>query len=280
MTLFNTDDLDLDAYLSRIAFDRGNGPAGRPPDLATLQQLALLHPCAIAFENLNPLLRRPVRLDIGSIQQKLVRDGRGGWCFEHNLLLGTALRALGYDVAGLAARVAWNVPPGVVRGRSHMVLHVTIEGQSFIVDSGFGGSTPTGPLRLEAGVEQTSPHEPLRLTAVGTGFLLEAKLEHTWKALYTFDLQPQVLADYEMPNWYLCTHPESHFLGALVAARVQRDRRYALRNADLAVHFPNGVTERRMLASGAEIRQALEDLFNIRVPAGADVDAALARAVA
>jgi N-hydroxyarylamine O-acetyltransferase len=280
VTPFNTDDLDLDAYLSRIAFDRGNGPAGRPPDLATLQQLALLHPCAIAFENLNPLLRRPVRLDIGSIQQKLVRDGRGGWCFEHNLLLGTALTALGYEVTGLSARVVWNVPPGVVRGRSHMVLLVTIDGQSFIVDSGFGGPTPTAPLRLDAGVEQASPHEPVRLTALGEAFLLEARLEGTWRALYAFDLQPQALADYEMPNWYLCTHPESHFLGRLMAARVQRDRRFALRNAELAVHFPNGVTERRTLASGAEIRQALEDLFNIRVPAGADVDAALARAVA
>ena len=280
MTPFNTDALDLDAYLARIAFDRGSRPTGRPPDLSTLQQLALLHPCAIAFENLNPLLRRPVLLDIGSIQQKLVREGRGGWCFEHNLLLGTALQALGYDVTGLSARVVWNVPPGVVRGRSHMVLHVTLDGQSFIVDSGFGGPTPTAPLLLEAGVEQASPHEPVRLTTMGGAFLLEARLEGLWKALYAFDLQPQALADYEMPNWYLCTHPESHFLGRLMAARVQRDRRYALRNAELAVHFPNGVTERRTLASGAEVRQALEDLFNIRVPAGADVDAALARAVA
>lgn len=280
MTPFNTAAFDLDAYLARIAFDPGSRPSGRPPDLATLQQLALLHPCAIAFENLNPLLRRPVLLDIGSIQQKLVKDGRGGWCFEHNLLLGTALTALGYDVTGLSARVVWNVPPGVVRGRSHMVLHVTIDGQSFIVDSGFGGPTPTAPIRLEAGVEQTSPHEPVRLTAMGGAFLLEARLEGTWKALYTFDLQPQALADYEMPNWYLCTHPESHFLGRLMAARVQRDRRYALRNADLAVHFPDGLTERRTLTSGAEIRQALQDLFNIRVPAGAEVDAALARAVA
>lgn len=280
MTPFNTDAFDLDAYLARIAFDRGTRPSGRPPDLATLQQLALLHPCAIAFENLNPLLRRPVLLDIGSLQQKLVREGRGGWCFEHNLLLGTALNALGYDVTGLSARVVWNVPAGVVRGRSHMVLHVTIDGQSYIVDSGFGGSTPTAPLHLEAGLEQTTPHEPVRLTTMAGDFLLEARLEGTWKALYSFDLQPQALADYEMPNWYLCTHPDSHFLAGLVAARVLPDRRYALRNADLAVHFPSGVTERRRLSSGAEIRQTLEDLFNIRVPAGADVDAALARAVA
>ncbi len=82
-----------------------------------------------------------------------------------------------------------------------------------------------------------------------------------------------------MPNWYLCTHPESHFLAGVVAARVQRDRRYALRNGDLATHFTAGVTERRRLGSGAEVRQVLEELFNIRVPEGPEVDAALNRAV-
>ena len=277
MTLFATGRCVLDSYLARISSERWGRPSGRP-DLATLQELALLHPCAIAFENLNPLLRRPVRLDIESIQQKLVREARGGWCFEHNLLLGTALKALGYDVTGLAARVVWNVPPGVVRGRSHMVLLVALPEGPHIVDVGFGGSTPTGPLRLEAGVEQTTPHEPFRLLQRPHGFMLEAKLDGTWKALYAFDLQPQALADYEMPNWYLCTHPESHFLDRVVAARVERDRRYALRNGDLATHFPARATQRRRLESGAELRQVLEELFNIRVPVGADVDAALDRA--
>ena len=279
MTLFATDAFDLDAYLARIGFGVNPAKAGLHPDLPTLQKLSLLHTCAIAFENLDPFLRRPVRLDIESIQQKLVRSGRGGWCFEHNLLLGTALKAMGYDVTGLSARVVWNVPDGVVRGRSHMVLHVALPEGPHIVDVGFGGSTPTGPLRLDPGVEQATPHEPFRLLPSAHGFTLEAKLEGTWKPLYVFDLRPQVLEDYVMPNWYLSTHPESHFLDRVVAARVQAGRRYALRDGDLATHFPTGTTERRKLATGAEIRQALEELFDIRVPAGQDVDAALDRAV-
>jgi N-hydroxyarylamine O-acetyltransferase len=268
VTLFNTSVFDLRAYLQRIGVDRQPTRA----DLATLQELALRHPCAIPFENLDPLLRRPVRLDIASLQEKLVRGGRGGWCFEHNLLLGTALAAMGYQVTGLSARVVWNVPPGVVRGRSHMVLHVGLDGVSYIVDVGFGGSTPTAPLKLVEGLEQTTPHEPFRLMPVSRGFLLEAKLEGTWKGLYSFDQQPQVLGDYEIPNWYLCNHPESHFLDRVVAARVDRDRRYALRNTEFATHFPAGVTERRVLTSGAAIRQTLEDVFGINVPAAPEID--------
>jgi N-hydroxyarylamine O-acetyltransferase len=280
VTLFSTGAFDLGGYFSRIGCGVNPAEAARPhPDLTMLQELSLLHTCAIAFENLDPFLRRPVRLDIESIQRKLVGDGRGGWCFEHNLLLGTALKAMGYDVTGLSARVVWNVPPGVVRGRSHMVLHVALPEGPHIVDVGFGGSTPTGPLRLDAGVEQATPHEPFRLLQTAHGFMLEAQLEGTWKPLYAFDLQPQVLEDYVMPNWYLSTHPESHFLDRVVAARVRPDRRYALRNGELATHFPTGTTERRTLNSGAEIRQALEELFDIRVPKGQDVDAALDRSV-
>jgi len=277
VTLFDTAEFDLNAYLTRIGLAGEDRPRG---DLDTLRAIALRHACAIPFENLDPLLRRPVRLDIASIQRKIVHSGRGGWCFEHNILLGTALTALGYDVTGLSARVLWATPPGIVRSRTHMVLHLVVDGTSLVIDCGFGGSTPTAPLRLQAGVEQATPHEPFRLSHLSNTsgeFLLEARLAGEWKALYTFDLQPQVLADYEMSNWYLCNHPESHFLASVVAARVAPDRRYALRNADLSVHYPNGVSERRELAGHGEIRQALEELFHVTVPTGPEVDEAFAR---
>jgi N-hydroxyarylamine O-acetyltransferase len=274
VSLFDTASFDLEAYFGRLGY---GGPAS--PDLPTLQAIARAHPAAIPFENLNPLLRRPVPLDSASLQQKLVRSRRGGWCFEHNLLLGTALRAVGYAVSGLAARVMWNAPAGFAAPRGHMVLYVDLGGQPYIVDAGFGGLTLTGPLRLEAGVEQDTPHEPCRLERAAGDFVLEARIGGGWKPLYRFDLQRQALADYEVTNWYLSTHPRSHFLATLMAARAQADRRYALRNTELAVHHRDGYTERRVLASGAEIRETLDTLFGIDVPAGADVDAAFARLI-
>ncbi len=50
---------DLSAYFARISYD---GP--RTATLQTLRAIQLLHPQAIAFENLNPLLGLPVRLDV------------------------------------------------------------------------------------------------------------------------------------------------------------------------------------------------------------------------
>ena len=116
---------DLDAYLERIGY---RGP--RRATLDTLEALHALHPTAIPFENLNPLLGWPVALDIDSLQKKMVAGGRGGWCFEHNTLFRHALEALGFSVISLAARVLWDAPPDSPIGpRSHMLLLVNLGGR-------------------------------------------------------------------------------------------------------------------------------------------------------
>jgi N-hydroxyarylamine O-acetyltransferase len=263
-------EFDLDAYLARIGY------AG--PRAATLDALAEIHrrhPQAIPFENLNPLLRWPVRLDAASLQRKLVRDGRGGYCFEQNLLLRHALQALGFRTRGLAARVLWNMPEGAVTPRGHMLLLVELDEGRYVADVGFGGLALTGPLRLETAVEQRTPHEPFRLLASGDGFVMQAKVDDSWRALYRFDLQEQLLVDYEVTNWYLSNHPGSHFVTGLIAARPETDRRYALRNHELAVHHLHGETERRALTTVVELRAALEDLFHVTLPRSPEVDATL-----
>ena len=76
----------------------------RTPTLKTLQAIHIHHAESIPFENLNPFLGLPVNLDLESLQQKLVRSGRGGYCYEQNLLLSHVLNTLGFKVTGLAAR--------------------------------------------------------------------------------------------------------------------------------------------------------------------------------
>jgi len=266
-----TQSLDLDAYFRRIGYE-----GERAATLDVLQALALRHTEAIAFENLNPLLGWPVRLDLESLQQKVVRQGRGGYCFEQNLLLGAALTALGFTVGGLAARVLWNSPEGAITPRGHMLLRVDLD-TPYVVDVGFGGVTLTGALRLEADVEQTTPHEPFRLRGTGDEFVMQVKLTESWTSLYRFDLQPQFLPDYEVTNWYLSHHPASHFVNGLIVARPAPDRRFALRGNQLAVHYLDGRTERRALETGGELRDTLERDFRLTLPEKPELIAALDR---
>lgn len=267
-----TSALDLDAYFERIGYA---GP--RAPTLDTLAALHLHHPRMIPFENLSPFLGRPVPLDTAAIERKLVHGRRGGYCYEHNLLFGGVLTALGFRVSGLAARAMWNIPEGTVRPRSHMLLRVDVGGVDYLADVGFGGLTLTGPLRFQTDVEQDTPHETIRLVRVEHGVAMQARVEEGWKTLYQFGDEPHVLADYEMGNWYVSTHPASPFRTDLMAARAGDGVRHTLRNREQAIHRLNGTTQRWRLASAAGLRTALERTFGLDLSGLPEIDAALER---
>jgi N-hydroxyarylamine O-acetyltransferase len=257
----NSSTFQLEKYLERIGY------TGLPvADLETLQTIHRLHTSSIPFENLNPLLHWAVKLDVESLQEKIVNNKRGGYCFEHNILLSEALREIGFEVCWLGARVLWNRPEGTVNARSHMLLQVTVNGEQFIADAGFGGLTLTAALKLQAGVEQATPHEPFRLIQKGEEYTLEAKVREEWKPLYFFSLQEQVIKDYEVMSWYLCNHPESHFIKMLRAAITGPGVRYALNNNEFAVHRMNNGTERNILATPEEVMDVLQNVFLIDLP--------------
>jgi N-hydroxyarylamine O-acetyltransferase len=269
-----TDAIDLDAYFQRIGYS-----GERTPTLKTLQSIHQHHAETIAFENLNSFLKQSVPLDLKSLQQKLIHEGRGGYCFEQNLLLGSVLSAVGFQVTNLAARVLWNLPLWTITPRSHMLLQVDIGGEKYIADVGFGGLTLTAPLSLTADIEQSTPHEPFRLLATDHTLIMQAYIGQEWKSLYRFELQEQQLADYEVINWYVSTHPNSLFVTTLIAARPDTDCRYALRNNQLTTHYLDGRTERRVLSTVTELRTALKDVFGLKLPASANLDSALQQVV-
>src|SRR5947209_19095637 len=205
-------DFDLDAYFARIGY-RG----ARDPTRDVLTSLHRLQAAAIPFENLDPLLGRPVKLDAAAIAEKLVRRRRGGYCFEHNGLFAHVLDALGFHVNPLAARVRFRLPKDAPQTPlSHMLMTVDLPEGRFLCDVGFGGQSPTTPLRLEPKLEQTTPHGSYRLQTRSTGYELEMRTAEGWSTLYRFTEQPQSARDYEVYNWYTSTHPHSFFTCSLV----------------------------------------------------------------
>jgi N-hydroxyarylamine O-acetyltransferase len=252
---------DIDAYFARIGHTVGSDAS-----LETLQALHQLHPQAIPFENVDPFLGQPVQLDLASLQKKIIADHRGGYCFEHNLIFMHALKALGFGVSGLAARVLWGQPEDAITTRSHMLLRVELGGRTHIADVGFGGMTLTAPLLLEPGLEQQTPHETFRVMETDDHFRLQANVGGAWRTLYRFDMQPQYEIDYSVANYFLSTHPTSHFLSTIVAARALPDRRYALRGNRLSIHHLGGRTEQKEMATAAELTETLEHLLEIIIP--------------
>ena len=265
----------LTAYRERIGM-----PAADEPDLATLRRIVEAHATTIAFENLDPFTGVEPALNAAALTDKLVRGGRGGWCFEHNGLLRRNLDALGYRTTGLAARVLWGVPDGAPpTGRIHMLLRVDLPEGAFVVDVGFGGTTPTGVLALQPDLEQPTPLEPFRLRRDGDVWTVQARAGD-WGPLYTFDLVAAAQADYDIGNWYLVHHPSSFFRSTLVIARPLADRRLAMSGRTFTVHHLGGPSERRELASPAEIRGVLESEFGIDTGAVTGLDRRLGEMLA
>ncbi|WP_454766575.1 arylamine N-acetyltransferase family protein [Cupriavidus campinensis] len=256
------------AWLARIGIDT----APDAPTLAALDMLIGAHLAHIPFENLDPLTGCPVRTDLPAVFGKLVRQGRGGYCFELNTLFCAGLKALGYTVVPLAARVRWNVAPDTPTGLSHMLLRVEVGHEGYIADVGFGGPTPDRALPLSLPANAAAPYRLQPVQAGGGTF-------HTydlavrgadagtgdWHVMYRFDLTPQPQIDFVARNWYVSTHPDSLFTHTLMAARTDAGVRLTLGNGQFAERAADGSVRKQRLESADAVIHILEKRFGIRL---------------
>ncbi|MBV9375314.1 MAG: arylamine N-acetyltransferase [Alphaproteobacteria bacterium] len=256
---------DLPAYFARIGH---TGPS--EPTLAVLLALVARHLARIAFENLDPLLGRPVDLDPAALFAKLVHARRGGYCQEHNSLFHDVLAELGFSVVPLGGRVLWTREEGQPAPLTHRLILVDLPEGKFIADVGFGGPCPTAPLRLEPGLEQATPHGAYRFSREGGTFELQLQVGDRWQAMYRFDLTAQSRADFEVANWYTSTHPRSLFTQNLLVCRIVGETRVNLLNANLSVRQPDGRVEHRVLTGAAELGRVFENVMTLALPAAAE----------
>ena len=252
--------LDLDAYLRRIGY-----AGDLRPSRVTLDALHLAHVTHIPFENLDILLGRPIRLDLASVQAKLVTGGRGGYCFEQNLLFATVLRELGFAVTQLAARV--RLGTDVVRPRTHMTLLVDVDGARWLADVGFGASGLLLPMPFGNGQEARQFAWTFRVVLEAGAWVLRSRAGEWWEDLYAFTEEPQHPVDYEIANWYTSTYPDSRFTQTLTAQQIAPDVRRILRNREYSEDRGTEVAH-RTLADDEEVLEMLAETFGLRFPAG------------
>jgi N-hydroxyarylamine O-acetyltransferase len=260
-----------DAWLARIGFSGSCAPT-----LETLQALVAAHSTAIAYESIDVLLGQPPQLDLASLQNKMIAGGRGGYCFEQNVLFRAGLRSLGYAVTSLQARVVRGLEIDAPRPMLHMVLRVDLPQGPFLADVGFGNLAPTAALKFSPLVEQETPHEVMRFITMGDELTLQSKLGDKWEHIYRVVQLPRVDAEYEIANWFTGSHPQSPYLNNLIAARPGPNKtRLTLFNARFNVRHASGQVERRTLQREEEYRSVLANAFGLRL-SDADLRTALA----
>jgi N-hydroxyarylamine O-acetyltransferase len=267
--------MDVQAYLQRIGYQGALTPGNDLPDSELLRALHRAHLLTVPFENLDISLGREIVCDEARILHKIVNEHRGGFCYELNGAFAALLRALGFQVTLLSARVA-SEDGSYGPEFDHLTLRVDLDEpnleESWLADVGFGECF-LEPLRLESRLEQPQNGRVYRLTSFATedGGLglevlgLESMLEGKWKRQYAFTLQPRDLAEFSGMCRYHQTSPESHFTRQRICSLATPEGRVTLSDGML-IETHAGSRKERSLAGDGEWRAMLRQKFGVVLP--------------
>jgi N-hydroxyarylamine O-acetyltransferase len=250
--------MDVSSYLARIAY---SGPLDPSP--APLRQLQVAHLYTVPFENLDIHLGRKITCNEERFLQKIINHRRGGFCYELNGGFAALLRAIGFPVTLLSARVSRE--DGTASAEfDHLALRVDLQ-EPWLVDVGFGDSF-LEPLRLETEEEQhESTGRTYRIVKVGDVRMVQRRLEGgTWKPQYQFTLQPRSLEEFQPRCVYQQTSPESHFTRQRICTLAKPEGRITLSDLKL-IKTTHGQRSERLLNGEVEWNNALWELFGIRL---------------
>lgn len=252
--------MDLTAYFDRINY---KGPTS--PDAETLRQLQRAHLYAVPFENLNIHMPMPIVLDEAALFDKIVKQHRGGFCFEQNGFFAAVLRALGFDVTMMRADVYNAEQDSFSIPFAHLTLMVTLD-ERYLVDVGFGTAF-IEPLRLDEASIQTQEVGQFRIEHDGeAGFYYEQFVGSEAMTLgYRFFFQPRQWSDFADACHYMQTSPKTHFTQKRLCSLPTSQGRITLSEGKFITTTLTDERHEHLVNDEAEFHQILQERFGISV---------------
>jgi N-hydroxyarylamine O-acetyltransferase len=258
----------VEDYLAHI----GAGEVG-PPSIDALGELQARHLDRVVFENLEIQRGRPTTVAYGESAERIVKRGRGGYCFHLNGAFGLLLEALGYEVSRRRGTVQ---PPQTAPGRilNHLVVLVhglptsaNPEG-TWWTEVGLGDGA-TRPLALRAGICEDDPYiYELQPSPVYAGGWRLLQRDGQGAGLVDVDTEGPAAAELAAAHDRLATSPESRFVRTATFQRRAAGVLDRLRARTLS-RVAGGATRTTLLADEREWFAALDDVFGLPLP---DVD--------
>ena len=247
--------LNVSAYLDRIGY-----AAPCSPTAENLRAIQRAHLLSVPFENLDIGLHREIKCDTDAAIRKIVEQRRGGFCYEMNGAFAVLLRALGFRVTMLSARVAReNGDEGPEF--DHLTLRVDLD-EPWLADVGFGESFME-PMRLRPGLVHEERGRSFRIVEADDVLRLEMlEAGNPWRPQYSFTLTPRRLEEFAGMCHYHQTSPESRFTRKRICTRATEDGRVTLADLKLII-TRDGTREEKTLGSEEERRAVLRQYFGI-----------------
>ncbi|QMW14728.1 MULTISPECIES: arylamine N-acetyltransferase family protein [Pseudoalteromonas] len=246
-------------YLNSLAIDYIN----EDRNLALIERLQAAHLARYSFSSVNALQAKSLSLDDDKVFSRLINLQEGGYCFEHNKIFFLALVALGFDVEILIARVMLNGREE--NPRSHRLTKLTLEGKHYLLDVGFGVSTPVIALPID---QSSRVSEGVNLYEISRrDRLIDVRqvLPNT-QHLYRVELAQFYESDCEIAHFYSHHHPDAAFVNNLVVSRIEKGERWLIRNNLLHYwHETSAVHTQQVIQSREQLHTLLTDTFLLNV---------------
>lgn len=230
-----------------------------PPDANALRELHRRHVEAVPFENLSIHLGEPVVLTEDALVDKILRRGRGGFCYELNGLFAAFLQALGYEVTLLAASV-FRDDGTLSPAFDHLALLVDLD-ERYLVDVGFGTHADY-PLRLDWPETQEDPAGSFLVVDAPGGGDVDVLMNGVPQ--YRVELRARRLIDFARPCWWHANSPESNFHNVARCSRRTATGRVTI-VGDRLLETVDGERIETTLATDAEVLAAYAKHFGIRL---------------
>lgn len=248
---------DLEAYFERINYSGSTGPTEE-----TLNGIHICHTLNVPFENLDVFYGKPPLLDEVSLYNKIVKNSRGGYCFEMNGIFSIALKSMGFNVTDLLARVSIdgiNYSP-----KAHQVILVETENKKWLIDVGFGNDGILAPLLLVEDTDQKQFAHVYRIMKEPRfgGYLLQKKAGDIYNSMYAFTMDECYPDDFVMSNHYTATFPESFFKMMRMCTMPTKEGRITLTDTHFKVVENEEVTENE-IKNEEEFNRYLKKYFSL-----------------
>ncbi len=244
----------VNQYLKMLRFDK---PIINLQDITKLIQA---HLATFAFSSGKVLLENEISLELSDIYETIVRQKRGGYCFEHNKFFYEVLKELGFDVAFFLARVINNTHNEVPQ--THRFTILNFEGEKYLIDVGVGFHSPSIPVKFGKEISKGHLNIGYKVESYEDNTLGLVKVENNEPYRVTqFDMNPCYETDFEMGHFYSHKHPSAVFVNNLVVSVIQENEIRSLRNGNYFKIFEHGMEE-ISIHSIKELKSILENELN------------------
>lgn len=249
--------MNQEEYLKRI----GIATSDLANNLENLNLLQRQHLLNIPFENLDIHWKRPIILDTENFYHKIIKEKRGGFCYELNGLFNELLKEIGFQTKIISARVGINEGKFSVE-YDHLAILAKIGDEVFLVDVGFGDFAAE-PLKFVLDVEQFDKNGTFLIRKHTDEYFEVVKKDgETWQSEYIFkDLERDLSEFTEMCNYHQ-TSPESHFTRGKLCSIMTENGRKTLTDK-MFIETKNGERKETIVDSEEKFNEILKREFGI-----------------